>query len=152
MRDMKEIQKIRTTEESVADMRENAMQQTSVTTEQLLAQERTELSHERTALSVLRTNLAFQNTKLSVEQTHLSFLRTIVSLIGSAGTIYKALPALGVSYDFSTMLAIFLLLAAVYFIIKDVMTYPRMKQLVKEMELQKDKLVAESPVNTTQEE
>ena len=102
--------------------------QGSVSNEQLLAMERTALSHERTQLSVIRTNLAFNNTKLSVEQTHLSFLRTIVSLIGSAATIYKALPALGVSYDFSTMLAVFLLLSAGYFIIKDLRTYPRMKR------------------------
>ena len=113
------------------------------TTEQDLAIERTELSHERTDLSILRTGLAFQNTKLSVEQTHLSFLRTIVSLIGSAATVYKALPALGVSDLFSTILSVFLLIAAVYFIIKDRMTYPRMKKEIEKMETEKNRIIGE---------
>lgn len=124
----------------------------TLTEEQKLAYERTELSHERTKLSVMRTNLAFNNTKLSVEQTHLSFLRTIVSLIGSAGTIYKALPALGVSYDFSTMLAVFLLLAAGYFIIKDLRTYPRMKRQIREMEEEKDQIVAQAGLSAVEED
>ena len=110
-------------------------------TERELAMERTQLSHERTELSVLRTELAFNNTRLSVEQTHLSFLRTIVSLVASAATIYKALPALGVSYDFSTMLAVFLLLSAGYFIIKDLQTYPRMKRQIEDMEREKELIV-----------
>jgi len=113
------------------------------TTEQELAIKRTELSHERTDLSVLRTGLAFQNTKLSVEQTHLSFLRTIVSLIGSAATVYKALPALGVSDLFSTVLSVFLLISAVYFIIKDRLTYPRMKREIAEMEAEKNRIIEE---------
>ena len=113
------------------------------TSEQELAIERTELSHERTDLSVLRTGLAFQNTKLSVEQTHLSFLRTIVSLIGSAATVYKALPALGVSDLFSTVLSVFLLISAVYFIIKDRLTYPRMKREIAEMEAEQNRIVEE---------
>ena len=100
-----------------------------------------ELSYERTNLSVIRTDLAFHNTKLSVEQTHLSFLRTIVSLIGSAATIYKALPALGVSDRFSTVLSIFLILAAVYFTVRDRMTYPRLKKQIEEMEREKEEIV-----------
>ena len=112
-------------------------------TEQDLAIERTELSHERTDLSILRTGLAFQNTKLSVEQTHLSFLRTIVSLIGSAATVYKALPALGVSDMFSTLLSVFLILSAGYFIIKDLRTYPRMKREIAKMEEEKKRIIEE---------
>ena len=100
-----------------------------------------ELSYERTNLSVIRTDLAFHNTKLSVEQTHLSFLRTIVSLIGSAATIYKALPALGVSDRFSTVLSVFLILAAVYFTVRDRMTYPRLKKQIEEMEREKEEIV-----------
>jgi uncharacterized membrane protein YidH (DUF202 family) len=100
-----------------------------------------ELSYERTNLSVIRTDLAFHNTKLSVEQTHLSFLRTIVSLIGSAATIYKALPALGVSDRFSTVLSVFLILAAVYFTVRDRMTYPRLKKQIEEMEKEKEQIV-----------
>ena len=104
-----------------------------------------ELSYERTNLSVIRTDLAFHNTKLSVEQTHLSFLRTIVSLIVSAATIYKALPALGVSDRFSTLLSVFLLLAAVYFTVRDRMTYPRLKKQIEEMEREKEKIVENQP-------
>ncbi|MBR1470186.1 MAG: DUF202 domain-containing protein [Lachnospiraceae bacterium] len=100
-----------------------------------------ELSYERTNLSILRTDLAFNNTKLSVEQTHLSFLRTIVSLVGSAATIYKALPALGVSDRFTTALAVFLILAALYFFVKDRMTYPRLKRQIEEMERQKEQII-----------
>ncbi len=112
------------------------------TTEQELAMERTELSHERTELAVLRTELSFQNSRLSVEQTHLSFLRTIVSLVGSAATVYKALPAIGVSGVFSTGLAVFLLLAALYFTVKDLRSYPSMKRSIEEMEARKDELIA----------
>ncbi len=104
--------------------------------EKELARERTELSHERTDLSILRTNLAFQNSRLAVEQTHLSFMRTIVSLIGSAATIYKALPALGVSGVFSTALALFLLISAVFFIIKDITTCPGLRKQIDSMEKQ----------------
>ncbi len=112
--------------------------------EQKLAKERTELSYDRTGLSILRTNLAFQNSRLAVEQTHLSFLRTIVSLVGSAATVYKALPALGVSGLFSTGLSIFLLLAAVFFIIKDRTTCPVLKKEIQRMELQCDELISNS--------
>ena len=112
--------------------------------EQELAQERTELSYDRTGLSILRTNLAFQNTKMSIEQTHLSFLRTIVSLVGSAATVYKALPALGVSGMFSTFLAVFLLIAAVFFIIKDMMTCPVLRNEIRKMEQQSSEIIANS--------
>ena len=112
--------------------------------EQELAQERTELSHDRTGLSILRTNLAFQNTRMSIEQTHLSFLRTIVSLVGSAATVYKALPALGVSGAFSTILSLFLMIAAVFFIIKDRLTYPKLRAELEAMERQRDELIAHS--------
>lgn len=112
--------------------------------EQKLAKERTELSYDRTGLSILRTNLAFQNSKLAVEQTHLSFLRTIVSLVGSAATVYKALPALGVSGMFSTLLAVFLLIAAIFFIIKDMMTCPVLRNEIRKMEQQSCEIIANS--------
>ncbi len=113
----------------------------AASTEHELALERTELSHERTGLSILRTDLAFNNTKLSVEQTHLSFLRTVVSLVGSAATVYKALPALGVSDSFSTLLSVFFLLSALYFFIKDRLTYPHLKKEIKNMEQMKEELI-----------
>ncbi len=106
-----------------------------------LAVERTELSHERTGLSILRTDLAFNNSKLSIEQTHLSFLRTVVSLVGSAATVYKALPLLGVSEAFSTLLSLFLLVSAAYFFIKDCLTYPKLKKEIKDMERQKKEII-----------
>ncbi|MCR5652108.1 MAG: hypothetical protein K6F86_13120 [Lachnospiraceae bacterium] len=112
--------------------------------EQNLAVERTELSHERTELSVLRTELAFRNSKLSVEQTHLSFVRTEVSLAGSAAAVYKALPALGVSGTFSVMLAVFLLVWAVYFFVRDRLTYPKLKREIEEMERQKDEIIKQT--------
>lgn len=120
--------------------------------EQELALARTDLSYDRTALSVFRTNLAFQNTRLSVEQTHLSFLRTIVSLIGSAATIYKGLPAIGVPYSFSTPLSLFLIAAAVYFGIKDRMTYPKLKKEIEQMEHQKEKMIQASRIAERVEE
>ena len=120
--------------------------------EQELALARTDLSYDRTGLSVIRTNLAFQNTKLSVEQTHLSFLRTIVSLIGSAATIYKGLPAIGVSNRFSTAIAIFLVAAAIYFFIKDQLTYPRIKKEIEHMEQQKEKMIQASRIADRVEE
>ncbi|MBO4375512.1 MAG: DUF202 domain-containing protein [Lachnospiraceae bacterium] len=112
--------------------------------EQKLAKERTELSYDRTGLSILRTNLAFQNSRLAVEQTHLSFLRTIVSLVGSAATIYKALPALGVSGMFSSLLSAFLMLAALLFIIKDRMTIPGLRDEIRSMEEQCDEIIINS--------
>ena len=115
-----------------------------------LAKERTELSYDRTSLSMLRTDLAFKNSKLSVEQTHLSFLRTIVSLVGSAATIYKALPALGVSGIFSTALSLFLLVFAVIFTIKDLTTYPRLKNEIAEMERECADIIQKSKASPIQ--
>ena len=115
------------------------------TTEQKLAMERTELSYERTGLSIIRTDLSFNNTKLSVEQTHLSFLRTVVSLLGSSATIYMGLPAIGVSRLFSTILAVFLLISAVYFFVKDLLTYPRLKKEIARMEKRKEEIIASYP-------
>ena len=112
--------------------------------EQELAHERTVLSHERTDLSVMRTRLAFNNSKLSVEQTHLSFVRTTVSLIGSAAAVYKALPALGVSGTFSNLLSLFLLLAGVYFLILDLLTYPKRKKEIRKMEEKMDEITGPS--------
>ena len=102
--------------------------------EQELAVERTDLAHERTGLSILRTELALKNSRLSVEQTHLSFVRTQVSLVGSAAAVYTALPALGVSGAFSKALALFLLVWAIYFFIRDRMTYPKQKREISNME------------------
>ena len=77
------------------------------------------LALERTELSKIRTELSFHNSRLSVDQTHLAYLRTIVTLVGSAATVYKALPVLGISAVFSSALALFLLAFAIYFIYKD---------------------------------
>ena len=121
------------------------MAEEKTSTEQKLAIERTELSHERTGLSIIRTDLSFNNTKLSVEQTHLSFLRTVVSLLGSSATIYMGLPAIGVSRMFSTCLAVFLLISAVYFFIKDMLTYPRLKKEIARMEKRKEEIIASYP-------
>lgn len=98
------------------------------------------LAKQRTELSVTRTKLAFYNSKMSLNQTHLAYLRTIVTLIGTAATIYKALPALGVSNLFSTLLASFLLLFACYFIYKDASVYPKMKQELEDMERKTNEL------------
>lgn len=116
-----------------------------------LALERTVLSHERTGLSILRTDLAFNNSKLAVEQTHLSFLRTVVSLLGSSATVYKALPLLGVSETFSTLLSVFLLISAIYFFVKDRLTYPRLKKEIEEMEKIKNELIEKEGKNGSED-
>ena len=120
---------------------EKKEKKTVLNLEQQLARERTDLSHERTGLAILRTELAFQNSKLSVEQTHLSFIRTAVALVGSAAAIYKALPALGVSHTFSTILSVFLIIWAGYFIVRDRMITPQLKQAISDMEAQKEELI-----------
>ena len=120
---------------------EKKEKKTVLNLEQQLARERTDLSHERTGLAILRTELAFQNSKLSVEQTHLSFIRTAVALVGSAAAIYKALPALGVSHTFSTILSVFLVICAGYFIVRDRMITPQLKQAISDMEAQKEELI-----------
>lgn len=96
---------------------------------------------ERTELSKIRTDLSFQNSRLAVDQTHLAYLRTIVTLAGSAATVYKALPVLGISEIFSSALALFLLVFAVYFIYKDLTTYPKMKRYLDELEQKTDELI-----------
>lgn len=102
------------------------------------------MARERTELSKVRTELAFKNSRLSVEQTHLAYLRTIVSLVGSAAAIYKALPAMGISTAFSVGLAGFLMLFAGYFIYKDCKTYPRMKREMDDLETRTLNLVTEA--------
>lgn len=93
-----------------------------------------ELAVERTEFAKIRTDLAFTNSRLAAEQTHLAYLRTIVSLVGSGATIYKALPILGISQQFTVILTTFLILAAIYFIYKDVTTYPRIRRHLEKME------------------
>ena len=101
------------------------------------------LAKERTKLSITRTELAFLNSKMSLNSAHLSYLRTIVTLIGSGATIYKALPVLGVSYNFSALLSLFLFVCAGYFIYKDATVYPKMKRELNEMEKRTDELKAQ---------
>lgn len=113
-------------------------------TKQAMAYNQNQLAVERTELSKIRTDLAFTNSKLAVDQTHLAYLRTIVSLIGSGATIYKALPLFGVSELFTTVLTAFLLVFALYFIYKDVTTYPKMKRRLAEMEHQAEELAAKA--------
>ena len=117
-------------------------------TKKALAYNQNQLAMERTKFSKIRTDLAFTNSRLAVDQTHLAYLRTIVSLIGSGATIYKALPVLGISHQFTTILTVFLLVAAIYFIYKDITTYPKMKSRLKEMELYASELAekAESEI------
>ena len=98
------------------------------------------LALERTELSKIRTELSFHNSRLSVDQTHLAYLRTIVTLVGSAATVYKALPVLGISAVFSSALALFLLAFAIYFIYKDLTTYPKMKKHLEELEKKTNEL------------
>ena len=106
----------------------------SMKTKSAFAYNQNQLAIERTEFSKMRTDLAFTNSKLAVDQTHLSYLRTIVSLIGSGATIFKALPLLGISQIFTYFLTGFLLLAAVYFIYKDVTTCPKIRRHIAEME------------------
>lgn len=106
----------------------------SMKTKKALAYNQNQLAVERTELSKIRTDLAFTNSKLAVDQTHLAYLRTIVSLIGSAATIFKALPLLGISQIFTGILTAFLLAFAVYFIYKDASTYPKMKRQLAALE------------------
>ena len=108
------------------------------------------LALERTEFSKIRTDLALTNSRLSVDRTHLSYLRTVVSLLGSAATLYKALPLLGASEIFSTGLAVFLFLAAAFFCYKDATTYPKMKRHLKEMEERASKLAEETENNVYQ--
>lgn len=116
----------------------------SVKTKKALAYNQNQLAVERTEFSKFRTDLAFTNSKLAVEQTHLAYLRTIVSLIGSGATIFKALPLLGVSQNFTNILTAFLFLFAIYFIYKDITTYPRLKKHLSELEQQANELATQT--------
>lgn len=107
---------------------------------QAMAFNQNNLAMERTELSKIRTDLAFHNSRMSVEQTHLAYLRTIVTLIGTSATVYKALPMLGISEMFSTVLAAFFMIFAMYFIYKDVTTYPRMKHYLEGLEQKANEL------------
>lgn len=106
------------------------------------------LAVERTELSKIRTDLAFTNSKLAVEQTHLSYLRTIVSLIGTGATLIKALPLFGISMAFTIGISTFLFVAALYFIYKDVTTYPTMKKHLQRMENEASELAKKAESNT----
>ena len=112
-------------------------------TKEAMAYNQNSLAVERTEFSKIRTDLALTNTELAMNQTHLAYLRTIVSLVGSSATIYKALPLLGVASAFSNGLAVFLLLAAVYFLYKDITTYPVMKRRLQKMEENASELAKE---------
>lgn len=116
----------------------------SVKTKRALAYNQNQLAVERTEFSKFRTDLAFTNSKLAVEQTHLAYLRTIVSLIGSGATIFKALPLLGVSQNFTNLLTAFLFLFSLYFIYKDITTYPRLKRHLAELEQQANELATQT--------
>lgn len=99
-----------------------------------LALYQNKLAIERTELSRVRTELSFHNSRLAVDQTHLAYLRTIVTLVGTAATVYKALPILGISLSFSMALAGFLMLFAIYFIYKDATTYSERIRCLNELE------------------
>ena len=114
------------------------------TLKKAVAYNQNQLAVERTEFSKIRTDLAFTNSKLAVEQTHLAYLRTIVSLIGSGATIFKALPLIGVSQYFAKVLAIFLFIFAIYFIYKDVTTYPKMKREIAKMQEQANDLATQT--------
>lgn len=120
----------------------------SMKTDEALAFNQNSLAVERTEFAKIRTDLALTNSMLAVNRTHLSYLRTIVSLVGSGATLYKALPLIGVSIQFTTLLAGFLFLVAVYFVYKDASTYPKMKRKLHDMEIRAEELAqkAESQV------
>lgn len=112
----------------------------SMETDEALAYNQNNLAVERTEFAKIRTDLSLTNSRLAIDRTHLSYLRTIVSLIGSGATLYKALPLIGVSLTFTTMISGFLLLFAIYFIYKDATTYPKMKRKLQAMEKQANEL------------
>ncbi len=116
----------------------------SVNNKKALAYNQNQMAVERTELSKIRTDLAFTNSKLAVDQTHLAYLRTIVSLIGTGATLIKALPLFGISFAFTISLSCFLFLAALYFIYKDITTYPRMKKHIEAMEEKTSQLARET--------
>ena len=110
----------------------------------MMAFNQNQLAIERTELAKMRTELSFSNSKLSLERTHMAYLRTVVSLVGSGATLYKALPMLGVSELFTTVLTLFLLLFSVYFIYKDATTYPKMRRRLEEMHEQAKQLAVDT--------
>ena len=116
----------------------------SLKTKKALAYNQNQLAVERTEFSKYRTDLAFTNSKLAVEQTHLAYLRTIVSLIGSGATIFKALPLLGISQTFTNLLTTFLFIFAIYFIYKDVTTYPKLKRHLADLEQHANELATQT--------
>lgn len=116
----------------------------SFKTKKALAYNQNQLAVERTEFAKFRTDLAFTNSKLAVERTHLAYLRTIVSLIGSGATIFKALPLLGVSQNFTNILTAFLIVFALYFIYKDLTIYPRLKKQLAELEQQANELATQT--------
>lgn len=116
----------------------------SLKTKKALAYNQNQLAVERTEFSKYRTDLAFTNSKLAIEQTHLAYLRTIVSLIGSGATIFKALPLFGISQSFTNLLTAFLFISALYFIYKDLTTYPKMKRHIAELEEQANELATQT--------
>lgn len=120
----------------------------SMDTNEALAFNQNRLAMERTEFAKIRTDLALTNSLLAVNRTHLSYLRTVVSLVGSGATLYKALPLIGVGNRFTTLLCCFLFLSAVYFIYKDLTTYPHMKRKLCDMEARAEELAkkAESQV------
>ncbi|MDE6759941.1 MAG: DUF202 domain-containing protein [Lachnospiraceae bacterium] len=109
-----------------------------------LAYNQNQLAVERTEFAKIRTELAFTNSRLAIDRTHLAYLRTIVSLVGSGATVYKALPLLGISQEFTSLLTAFLLVAAVYFIYKDITTYPKMRRHLEKMEQQASNLAEQA--------
>lgn len=116
----------------------------TISTDAVLAFNQNQLALERTEFAKIRTDLSLTNSSMSIERTHLSYLRTIVSLLGSAATLYEALPLLGVNQIFSSVLASFLFLVAVYFIYKDATIYPKMKRKLRKMEEFANKLAKDS--------
>lgn len=92
------------------------------------------MAAERTELSKIRTKLTLSNSRLAAERTHLSYMRTIVALTGSAATLYQTLPLLGVSRIFTIGIAVFFLIAVIFFIYKDASTYPKLKKEIDELE------------------
>lgn len=126
----------------------------SMKAKKALAYNQNQLALERTELSKIRTDLAFTNSKLAVDQTHLAYLRTIVSLIGTGATILKALPLFGISTLFTYLLSGFLFIFALYFIYKDITTYPKMKRQLEVMETKANDLAkkAENNIYTISED
>ncbi len=119
----------------------------SMKAKKALAYNQNQLALERTELSKIRTDLAFTNSKLAVDQTHLAYLRTIVSLIGTGATILKALPMFGISTIFTYFLSGFLFAFAIYFIYKDISTYPKMKKSIAAMEKKASDLTEQAENN-----